>query len=47
MKLFQSADLALEPLIASIDRPQQYATSVAALAGKPMQGKIMLKLGEE
>lgn len=46
MKLFQSADLALEPLIASIDRPQQYAASVAALAGKPMQGKIMLKLGE-
>lgn len=47
IKLFQSAELALEPLIASIDRPQQYAENVAALAGGPMQGKIMLKLAED
>lgn len=47
LKLFQSAELALEPLIASVDRPQQYAESVTALAGGPMQGKIMLKLAED
>ncbi|MFC0228710.1 galactitol-1-phosphate 5-dehydrogenase [Serratia aquatilis] len=47
MKLFQSAKLAIEPLIASVDRPQQYAASVSALAGGPMQGKIMLKLTED
>lgn len=47
LALFQSASLTLEPLIASIDRPQQYAASVTALAGRPMQGKIMLKLSNE
>ncbi|MFZ1871434.1 galactitol-1-phosphate 5-dehydrogenase [Serratia sp. D1N4] len=47
IKLFQAAELALEPLIASIAPPEQYAANVSALAGGPMQGKIMLKLADD
>ncbi|TPG64304.1 galactitol-1-phosphate 5-dehydrogenase [Ewingella americana] len=44
--LFQQKKLQLEPLIASIGDAQTFADSVNALAGQPMQGKILLNMTE-
>ncbi|MDH3000363.1 galactitol-1-phosphate 5-dehydrogenase [Chelonobacter oris] len=42
-KLINEGNITLEPLIASINLPEQYLKEVYSLAGKPMNGKIILK----
>lgn len=44
IQLFTENKLSLEPLIASVARPQEFIREVAALAGKPMTGKILLDM---
>lgn len=43
-QLFAENKLNLEPLIASVGNPQEFARDVTALAGKPMTGKILLDM---
>lgn len=43
-RLLAQKKIQLEPLIAHSGGPESYATAVKALKGKPMNGKIMLKL---
>lgn len=45
-ELFEAKKLRLEPLIASIGNAEAFAASVNALAGQPMQGKILLNMTE-
>ncbi|WP_413733939.1 alcohol dehydrogenase catalytic domain-containing protein [Sodalis sp. RH21] len=46
VELLQDHALDIEPLIASVEGFSEYVQSVAALQGRPMQGKIMLKVPE-
>lgn len=43
-RLLAEKKIKLEPLIAHVGEPESYAAAVKALGGKPMNGKIMLKL---
>lgn len=46
VQLFEQKKLRLEPLIASIGDATAFAESVNALAGQPMQGKLLLNMME-
>lgn len=46
VELFEQKKLQLDPLIASIGNAPAFAESVNALAGQPMQGKILLNMTE-